>query len=121
MDHIGGHHRVIVRIRLIQPQDIPLPELYIAVFSALLFRLPQHFHGKIRRSQAPAPRGDHAGKQSRAAGTFQHPIRGPDQPRHRIAQRPVGPPVDDIGKDVVHPRHTIPKHKRFLPMFPICG
>ena len=45
-------------------------------------------------------------------GAPQHRVGGPDQCRHRFAQRAVGLPVDDVSENVVHAGYLVPEHTR---------
>ena len=112
VDDVGGHHRVEAAVRIVQLRDIRLCEPHIAVFFQLFLRPLQHVGGEIRRRQALAPGRYHPGQQSRAAGALQHRVGGPDQRRHRFAQRAVGLPVDDVGENVVHAGYLVPEHTR---------
>ena len=111
VDDVRGHDRVKAPVRVVELRDIRLREPHVAAVCILSFCLREHLLRKIRRRQRPAPRCDHTGQQTRAAGTFQHLVLRPDVRRHRRAHRPVRPPVDPVRKHIIHPSHPIPKHR----------
>ena len=114
MNDVGGHHRVKPPVRLADLQNVFALECDIAKLPALLFRLFQHLFRKIRRDKAFAFRRDAFGQQPRPARTFQHLIRRGNLRFHIRAKRPVRLFVPNVGKQVVDPGGTIPKHAAFL-------